>query len=77
MANNIEWGEISAAEPALFPAGEFSDPFGNQNDDWAMSFGDGIVLEGSLDAWQTFAEKLLEVIADARKIEDEYEEDER
>lgn len=58
MSNNIEWGEISRVDAVLYDPGAFTDPFGNTNDELAMALGEGIVVEGTLEEWKSFAERL-------------------
>ena len=72
MPDNIEWATVTDdTDATLYDPGAFSDPFGNENTELAIAFGNGIVLEGTLDAWDAFHDRLGAAIAAERIAEQE------
>lgn len=58
MGARIEWASVPSSVYFEDP-GAIQDAYGTENDELALCFGDGVVVEGSAEEWGEFAEKLL------------------
>lgn len=60
MSTNIEWAEIRNAPTRLDPPGEITDPFGNENDQYALCPSGSIAIEGTPEQFIVWARKLID-----------------